>query len=143
MKPKIIAAIILIFSSVLAYTSVWNGSFRVDEIPHVGAGYSYVTKNDFRLNPEHPPLVKDLAGLALWTLDLDQSAFGTRFWNTDINGQWEFGRNFIFNSGNDAILITRVAKLPMLLFFILSGILIFLWAKKLYGPNAGLIGVFL
>ena len=143
MKIKLTAAAILVFSSVLAYTSVWNDSFIVDEIPHVGAGYSYVTKNDFRLNPEHPPLVKDLAGLALLTLDLNQSAFGTRFWNTDINGQWEFGRNFIFNSGNNAVLITRVAKLPMLLFFFLCGILIFLWAKKLYGPKAGLIGVFL
>ena len=72
MKIKLIAAAILVFSSVLAYTSVWNDSFIVDEIPHVGAGYSYVTKNDFRLNPEHPPLVKDLAGLALLTLDLNQ-----------------------------------------------------------------------
>lgn len=143
MKIKLLATAILVASSVLAYASVWNDSFIVDEVPHVGAGYSYVTKNDFRLNPEHPPLVKDLAGLALLTLDLKQSVFETRFWNVDINGQWEFGRNLIYNSDNNAILITRVAKLPMLLFFILCGILIFLWAKKLYGPNAGLIAVFL
>ena len=139
MMTKHIATIILVASSVLAFASVWNDSFIVDEIPHVGAGYSYVAKNDFRLNPEHPPLVKDLAGLALLTLDLNQSAFGTRFWNTDINGQWEFGRNLIFSSGNDAILITRAAKLPMLLFFILSAVIIFHWTRKLYGDKAALL----
>ncbi|MEX2090575.1 MAG: glycosyltransferase family 39 protein [Candidatus Paceibacterota bacterium] len=143
MSPKYITALILVATSILAYTSVWNDSPIVDEIPHIGAGYSYVVKNDFRLNPEHPPLVKDLAGLALLTLELNQSAFNTRFWKTDINGQWEFGRNLIFNSGNNALLVTRVAKLPMLLFFILSGVLIYLWAKKRYSSRAGLIAVFL
>ncbi len=140
---KLAVASILIAASTLAFSSVWNDSPIVDEIPHIGAGYSYVVKNDFRLNPEHPPLAKDLAGLALLSLNLKQGMFETRFWKQDYNGQWEFGRNFIFNSGNDALAIARVAKFPMLLFFILSGILIFHWARKLYGAKAGLLALFL
>lgn len=32
--------------------------FSVDEPYHIVAGVSYVRTGDFRLNPEHPPLVK-------------------------------------------------------------------------------------
>jgi hypothetical protein len=32
--------------------------FTIDEAYHIAAGVSYVKYNDFRINPEHPPLVK-------------------------------------------------------------------------------------
>ncbi len=136
-------AILISAALILMIASVWNDSPIVDEIPHIGAGYSYVTKGDYRLNPEHPPLPKDLAGLAMVPLDLNHSAFTTKFWTTDINGQWDFGRNLIFNSGNDAIAIAKAAKAPMFIFFILSAVLIFIWTKKLDGNKAGLLALFL
>ncbi|HEY4506715.1 MAG TPA: hypothetical protein VJH71_00935, partial [Candidatus Paceibacterota bacterium] len=104
-----IVLVIITAAIVLAITSAWNDSLIVDEIPHIGAGYSYVSKGDYRLNPEHPPLAKDVAGLPLKFLNLKQDAFATEFWSTDINGQWDFGRRLIFNSGNDAIKITHLA----------------------------------
>ena len=36
----------------------------MDEQAHLPAGYSYITRQDMRINPEHPPLIKDFAGLA-------------------------------------------------------------------------------
>ena len=33
-------------------------SFTLDEAYHIASGVSYVRNRDFRLNPEHPPLVK-------------------------------------------------------------------------------------
>ncbi len=140
-KTKILAIIIISTAVVLAITSVWNDSLVVDEIPHIGAGYSYLTKQELRLNPEHPPLAKDLAAIPLLFLKLKQTVFETKFWQSDVNGQWEFGRNLIYNSGNDANLITRFAKLPMLLFFVLAAVLIFKWGKKLYGNAGGLIAL--
>ena len=32
--------------------------FTIDEAYHIAAGVSYVRYHDFRINPEHPPLVK-------------------------------------------------------------------------------------
>jgi len=32
--------------------------FTIDEAYHITAGVSYVKFHDFRINPEHPPLVK-------------------------------------------------------------------------------------
>ncbi len=40
-------------------------SLTVDEPWHITAGVEYVRTGDFRLNPEHPPLVKLVAGLAM------------------------------------------------------------------------------
>src|SRR4249919_974133 len=39
--------------------------FSFDEPYHVVAGVSYVRTGDYRLNPEHPPLVKLWAGAVL------------------------------------------------------------------------------
>ncbi|MGB8536112.1 MAG: glycosyltransferase family 39 protein [Acidobacteriaceae bacterium] len=48
--------------------SLWATSldgFTVDEPYHIAAGASYVRWGDYRLNPEHPPLVKLIAALAV------------------------------------------------------------------------------
>jgi len=119
----------------LAITSLWNDSFIVDEIPHVGAGYSYIAKGDYRLNPEHPPLAKDLAGLTLSLLAINQSAFSTQYWTTDINGQWNFGRTLIYNPTNNVDVIARTAKMTMLIFFVLSAWIISRWTRELYGSK--------
>ena len=105
----------IITSLILAITSFWNDSLIVDEIPHVGSGYSYIKKLDYRLNPEHPPLAKALAAMPLLFLDLKQNAFETRFWLENINGQWDFGRSLVFQSDNNADLITKTVKFSMLL----------------------------
>jgi len=146
MRTKYIAGFIIFVSIVTGITSSLNEAPVVDEIPHIGAGYSYIQKGTYEMNPEHPPLAKDLAGLSLSLIGLNQSAFSMPhpgYWPTDIHGQWNFGRNLIFNSGNNAELITLVARLPLLLFFIFSGIIILSWTRKLYGDKASLIALFL
>ena len=137
-KATILATIIILSSVILAISSFWNDSLIVDEIPHVGSGYAYVKTLDYRLNPEHPPLAKALAALPLLFLNLKQNAFQTKFWLQNINGQWDFGRSLIFQSGNDAELITKTVKFPILIFFILSALLVYKWTKKLYGRLAAL-----
>jgi len=134
-RLKIFAFAVIATACFFAIASLWDDSLIVDEVPHVGTGYSYLVKQEMRLNPEHPPLAKDLAALPLMFLSLNQSVFETDPWQgLDANlNQWGFGRYFIYNSGNDADTITRLAKLPMLIFFILAAVLIFKWSHRLYG----------
>jgi hypothetical protein len=56
--------------AVLMFTSIRDDVITVDEQPHIGAGYSYLMRADYRMNPEHPPLMKDLAALPLLFMDL-------------------------------------------------------------------------
>ena len=61
--PPIFALIILaVFRSSVATRT---DGFAADEPYHITAGVSYVKLRDFRLNPEHPPLVKLWVGSAL------------------------------------------------------------------------------
>ncbi|MEK7603767.1 MAG: glycosyltransferase family 39 protein [Patescibacteria group bacterium] len=143
MTYKSFSAFAVLVALVLAITSLWDDSFIVDEIPHVGAGYSYVTKGDFRLNPEHPPLAKDLAGFALLSQDMDQTAFSTQYWTTDVNGQWNFGRTLIYSRSNNVDAVTRTAKIIMLIFFLLSAVLIYRFANERYGERAAFIAILL
>ena len=40
--------------------------FTIDEAYHIAAGVSYVKYHDFRINPEHPPLVKLWVGIVMY-----------------------------------------------------------------------------
>lgn len=47
-----------------------NTSATYDETTHLPSGYSYLKWNDYRMNPEHPPLIKLWAALPLLRLQV-------------------------------------------------------------------------
>ncbi len=61
--------LLLLLVTAVAVARSWLGTRRdgmtVDEPWHVVAGVEYVREGSFRLNPEHPPLVKLAAGAAM------------------------------------------------------------------------------
>jgi len=145
---NILAALLLVSMLLLGFFSLRGDSTTMDELPHIAAGYSYITQKDMRLNPEHPPLLKDLAGLSVWLgSKINQSPINfpseDRSWQEDLNGQWEFGRVFLYRSGNDADKIVFWARLPMLLIMLILGFYVFKWARETYGNTAGLAALFL
>src|SRR3990167_4692639 len=99
-KANIIAILILSVQFILMLASSWNDSAIMDELAHIPAAYSYVSKMDYRLNPEHPPLIKDLSALPL--------LFSGPIFHTDVKsgkgdktGQWKKGGFFLYESGNN------------------------------------------
>jgi hypothetical protein len=137
---------LLILMLALAFFSLRDDSATMDEQAHIPAGYSYISQKDMRLNPEHPPLLKDLAGLSVW-LGSKLTAQPINFpsqaesWQEGINEQWTFGKQFLYQSGNDADQIIFWARLPMLLIMLLLGFYIFKWAKEIYGHQAALLAL--
>ncbi len=144
---KFIAALMLIFMLTLAFFSMKGDSAIMDEVAHLPAGYSYITQADMRLNPEHPPLIKDLAGGAVWLwskISGQPIYFPAQLpsWQTDINSQWDFGFNFMYHFGNPADQMLFFGRLPMLLILLILGIYVFKWTKELFGLKAGLLALF-
>jgi len=140
--PWLILGIFLIASFLLMFNASQKESATMDELAHIPAGYGYVRYLDYRLNPEHPPLVKAIAGFPLifQKLNFPTDKFP---WQKDINGQWAAGAQFLYESGNDADKIIQWARLgPMLLTLILI-IFIYLWAKELMGRWWALLPAFL
>jgi len=135
---NIIAGVLLTIMFFLAFTSFLGDSVTMDELAHIPAGYSYLTQRNFRINPEHPPLIKDLAALPLLFLNInfpkDSSA-----WIGGVNEQWSFGWEFLYNSGNNPDQILFWARLPMVFFLIFLGWFIFRWIKKEFGNEVSLL----
>ncbi|OHA18041.1 MAG: hypothetical protein A2664_00460 [Candidatus Taylorbacteria bacterium RIFCSPHIGHO2_01_FULL_46_22b] len=144
-KYPFIAGVIITIASVVAVASAWRDSPIVDEIPHIGAGYSYTTGQTYQFNPEHPPLAKDLAGLAILPLGINSNFLAN--YNTAhpniVNDQWNFGRALIYHSDVDPTTLIHLAKLPLILFFIFSGWLIYAWTRRTYNSRAALLAIFL
>ncbi len=138
---KTIAIAMLGLMFVLMFLSSWNDSATMDEEAHIPSGYSYLTQQDYRLNPEHPPLIKDLAALPLLFLNLN---FPTNVpeWTNFINGQWDMGRIFLYESGNNADKILHFSRFPIMLLALLFGWMLFKWASRLYGNKVGLLTLF-
>jgi len=95
-------------------------SFTYDEAYHIGAGAAYVKTGDFRLNPEHPPLVK------LWTGVFVSGVYGLSPYRVfqDKNDERDFIQKDVFVN-NDPDLIQSRSRAAM---FALNGLLLFLFA---------------
>ncbi len=137
----LVAGALLILMGGLGVCSMYGDSAIVDEIAHIPSAYSYLHYGDMRLNPEHPPLIKDLAGLPLQFMNLkfpvDQVS-----WTTDVNGQWESGWNFIYHIGNNADQVVFWARLPILLLALAFGIVLYRFVRGRWGIGAALLTLF-
>ncbi len=134
---KIVVAV-LILAGVLMINSSFQESATMDELAHVPAGYAYLRFQDNRLNPEHPPLLKSLSAIPLLFLRLN-FPLQSDYWQNYVNGQWDVGRAFIYESRNDADQIIQWARFFPILLTLLTMFLVYLLAKKLFGPYWALL----
>ncbi len=135
-----LVASILLAAFFLAFFSAKQISLTMDELAHIPAGFSYLYKNDYRLNPEHPPLIKDLAAFPLMFLDLNFPE-NHPSWTEGVNNQWWFGNQFIFKSQNDPDQIMFFARIPMIIVMVLFCLFIYFWAKKLVGEKFAILAL--
>lgn len=144
MKRSTTAAVLAVLCAAVfaqAWGSARQKSLTYDELAYIPAGYSYVVTGDLRLNPEQPPLMKELAGLAMLPLHprlpLQDSSWvraGAGVGNT----QWNFGRAFLrMNPDRERLIL--FARLPVIFVTMLLVVGVFLLARDLYGPGAGLL----
>lgn len=136
----IIAGAILAFFLAVSLLNAWNDAATFDEVAHIPAGYSYLAEHDYRLNPEHPPLIKALAAFPLLFLDL---RFDTAlpFWTTDVNGQWDAGKHFLYAAGNNADRIIFWSRASGVLLSVAFGLFLFAWGRRMGGILTGLFAL--
>src|ERR1044072_9976013 len=64
-RAEALCACLLLLMGVNLLSVVWRKGLTADEVYHVPAGYYHLTRGEFRINTEHPPLLKMLDGLPL------------------------------------------------------------------------------
>ncbi len=136
-SANILATILLSIMFLLSFLSMRDDALTFDELAHIPAGYSYVKYQDYRVNPEHPPLIKSLSGIPLAFRDVNFPEGGENWRQTEAPPAWwvqfDLGNEFIYHSGNDPKEIIFWSRLPMILLLLLLGWITFKWARELGG----------
>ena len=146
-SQKKIAAALAVFLLMLAMFLVMffysRGAFGAPgdsgtggEIAHIPSGYTYDKYGDFRLNPEHPPLAKAIAGLPLAFMDINGPEAD---WSWNGINQWEAGWYMLYEAGNDPAKILFWSRLPMMLLVLVLGVFLYKWTRERYGRKVGLV----
>jgi hypothetical protein len=132
-------AILLLLFFVQGVFFISANSPTYDEAMHLAAGYSYLATGDFRLEPQNPPLIKELLALPIFLIyrlpfnpDPEHWRDGTEFF---------VGQDFLYRSRLPADQMLTVSRLPNLL---LGGLLIMVigwWVYRLWGGGAAMLSM--
>ncbi len=126
---------IILCAFAVAFIALTVGSYTqksatVDEPQHLTAGYTVLRLHDYRIDPEHPPLLRMWAALPLLAMPGVRIDTNVASWSTA--DQWEFSHHFLYEV-NDADRLLYRARFMTVVLGILLGILVFCWARELFG----------
>jgi hypothetical protein len=171
-KHKLAAiAICLIFFALALFSSAgfdWKNlrysgnGIIADEIPHIASGYYYLKTHRYFINPEHPPIVKDIAGLGemmahpafpditdVTTEPNDFQRYNYPFSKTDFpaflerkNTQAYFGVMYLFHPQNNPGAIAFWGRLAVITTNTLLLFFLYFVISKIWNPRAALGGLF-
>jgi 4-amino-4-deoxy-L-arabinose transferase-like glycosyltransferase len=141
---------------VCGFISLSRESATFDETAHVFAGVSYLETGDFRLNPEHPPLVKLIAAAPLALLHRGAGDYSSALWTgTPLSdedshrshaSQWGLGFQFLngpheSRPRRDPAARLLPARCAILALGALLALVVYAWARELFDPPAGLLAL--
>jgi 4-amino-4-deoxy-L-arabinose transferase-like glycosyltransferase len=110
-----------------------------DEQNHVTRGIAVLRTGDYRLIYHHPPLANLLEGLPVaWR---GGTSFTMRPEWGNPQDIWPAARETIWTRSTNGVAIIQWARVPVLLFLLLLGLVAFLWARELFGPWAGVLAL--
>ncbi|HSY36978.1 MAG TPA: glycosyltransferase family 39 protein [Acidobacteriaceae bacterium] len=138
-----VLALLLVLSAQIIH-AIHGQSLTWDEDDHIFAGYESWKTHDFGLNPEHPPMVKQLATLPLLPLHLNVPPLQNRFFKSEayLDGQQLLYHNGPADGGRYSVdtLVFR-ARLPTLFFAIAAALLVFFATREMFNVRAALFAL--
>jgi len=118
------------------FLSLRGDSATFDETAHIAAGVAYAERGDFRLNPEHPPLVKYLSGASLVVTGKGGLDYGSAAWaGAD---PWTLGRELLRSDPAGRLV---PARLPVLALGVVLLLVVYGWTRELHGPGPALLAL--
>lgn len=136
-------AILLAVHAALGLSALAGKSVTADEIFHLTGGYLFDRFGDYRIHPDNGVLPQRLQGLpAVLAGAKSPPLENNPYWRT--SDVYVMSYQFFYESGNDHWPLLMRARALTLLFSLGAGLLVFIWARALAGPAAGLtaLGLF-
>lgn len=146
-EAALLTGMLLAFFAVSLVLLSQKGLF-IDDSMHMPAGYSYLLTHDYRLNQEHPPLIKLLSGLGLWKLH-PYFPFDSPGWQQAAtpgdpeDGMERIEEAFFERNAKQFEQIAFYGRLPVLVIPLLLMLAAWWLTRQLFGPVPALIAVFL
>jgi 4-amino-4-deoxy-L-arabinose transferase-like glycosyltransferase len=120
---------------VLVVWAISKNSVTFDENFHVPAGVVYVTRGDPSVSSVNPPLVKGMFGLAARAVGAKTPAPSP----DGIENQVDVGWSFMLDNADRYHRVYSAARLVSALLSLALCVLVWRFARDLYGPAAGLL----
>lgn len=108
------------------FAVIWRKSITVDELVMIPSAYYHLVDSDFQLVNEHPPLSKLVAATPLLFVQPNEQGEHAAFW--DYNEKKYPSIAFWSRAGMIVLTLTL-------------GVLIFIFARSLFGPRAAVLAV--
>jgi hypothetical protein len=134
----VLFAVVFEFLTIHSYRRL---SATIDEPQHLTDGYVTWKLRDYRVDPDHPPLLRMWAALPLLMMPDIKLDTHSRYWLPF--DEYRFSHQFLYQD-NDADRLLYHARFMISLLGVLLGILVFCWARELFGfwPAAIVLGLF-
>ena len=130
--------LLVLFVALCAHGLRWDTP-TVDEFAHLPAGYYYLETGNFELYNLNPPLPRLLCALPLLAA---APAIDTAARLRDTGWYpWIFATGFMRLNAASFDHLFLLGRLPVVALGVLLGLLVWRWARRLYGEEAGLVAL--
>lgn len=127
-------AVALVFGALYAgqlWLHATSTSATVDEPVHMLAGYRHLACGDYAFNPEHPPLVKQVAALPLLAMDVTTPDLPCDAGFTSKPDSFQLGNRFLVDNGVYPVLLP--ARFSVFVFSLVLAGLLYVVARRMLG----------
>ena len=140
-KAEVACALLLLLMAANLLASISRKTITNDEIVHIPAGYYHLVAGEFQLNNEHPPLIKMWAALPLLFVQPDEPPAPKTEAENFMERTWGFHERFWQANRARFETVTFWPRAMMVPLTLALGVIIFIFARKLFGEVAAVISV--
>ncbi len=134
-----VVVVLLALYGTMAWTASLNKGPAFDEALQLAVGYNIWLNNDLRFEGANGDLVKRWATLPYLVTRPHFVGHEDRFWREGM--PYELAYRFFFQLGNEPGSLLRQGRAMVTLLGVATGLLVFGWARSLFGTRGGLIAL--
>jgi 4-amino-4-deoxy-L-arabinose transferase-like glycosyltransferase len=143
-RVELVATVILLLMAVNLVSVTARKSITADEVVLIPSAYYHLVTTDIQLIPQHPPLCKLLAGLPLLFIQPDElppAQIDPAARPPEV--EWAYIMRLWHDNRASFEAICFWARVPMVALTLTLGVLLFVFARDLFGDRAALLALFL
>src|SRR5262245_1512194 len=139
---EVACAVLLVIMSLQMFAVISRKSITLDEIVMIPSAYYHLAAGNFQLVNEHPPLAKIIAGIPILFIQPNEAKPEQIVGEPgSIKQRWSYAERFWENNPEIFESLSFWPRVPAILLTILLGLLIFKFARELFGSLTAVLAV--